>query len=200
MTVIAGTCFWWTDKPTESTNFLECHDNDTLDDHLGGDRTRERLAAVTLMTSQGIPMLHEGIEFAKNKGGNGNSYDQDNATNWIDWGLKKQNREHFDFWKELIAIRKKYSHFRHDKPLGNQDVTWDKPANQKCVGYRLHASGQPDVFVMLNGDTSNWCEFGLPNGEWTILCDGEKASVEGLRTASGNYKVPPLNGVILVAK
>ncbi len=200
MTVIAGTCFWWTNKPTESTNFLACHDNQTLDDYLGGDHARARLGAVTLLTSQGIPMLHEGIEFAKNKAGNGNSYDQDNATNWIDWNVKKKNRSHFDFWKELIAIRKKYPHFRKENPLGAQDVTWDKPGNQKCVGYRLHSSGQPDVFVMLNGDSHNWCEFGLPNGEWTILCDGVKASAEGLRTASGNYKVPPLNGVILVAK
>ena len=197
MTVIAGTCFWWAQKPTESTNFLECHDNDTLNDYLGGDLQRTRLGAVVLLTSQGIPMLHQGMEFAKNKGGNSNSYDQDNETNWIDWTLKEKNRDIYAFWKGLIEIRKKFPHFKHESALGSSDVTWVKPSNHKCLGYRLHSSSWPDVFVLLNGDSSQWCEFNLPNGEWKVLCDGKEASPEGLRTAEGNYRVPPMSGVIL---
>lgn len=197
ITILAGSCFWWAQTPHETTNFIECHDNETLIDHLGGDKKKARLGATVLLTSQGIPMLHEGMEFAKDKGGNGNSYDQDNETNWINWDLKDQNINEFNFWKGLIAIRKKYSHFRNSNALSDSNVEWIRPANDKTLGLLLK-SGGTKIMVLLNGHTSEWQSFGLPSGTWTVLSDGEKADAEGLRTAQGDYNVPSLTGVILV--
>jgi pullulanase/glycogen debranching enzyme len=196
MTVMSGSCFWWAQSPHETTNFIECHDNDTLMDTVGGDRKKARLGATVLLTSQGIPMLHEGMEFAKDKGGNANSYDQDNETNWINWDVKKKNISEFNFWKGLIAIRNKYSQFRHRSPIGGNEVEWIKPANDKTLGIVL--KGNEEIRVLLNGHLSAWQKFDLPSGTWKILSDGTQADVEGLRTAQGDYNVPPLTGVILV--
>jgi pullulanase/glycogen debranching enzyme len=108
MTVLAGTCFWWTAKPTESLNYVESHDGYTLFDLFHGDKKKTRLAAIALLTSQGIPMIHEGQEFNRSKNGNHNSYNQDNETNWINWNVKKQNRDIYELYRGLIGLRNKF--------------------------------------------------------------------------------------------
>lgn len=198
MTVLAGSCYWWAGKPTETINFIECHDNATIMDFLGGWAKGARFGMAVLLTSQGVPMLHEGMEFLKTKFGNDNSYDQDNKTNWIDWSLKTKNKDTFNYIKELIAIRKAYPHFRHNRPLTDKEITWMLHSNQKALGARL-AGTSCDLLVLYNSDPKNWADFALPESKpWTILSNGEQANTTGkLGTAAGNYKVPPTTVVIL---
>lgn len=195
MTVMAGTCFWWTAKPTESLNYLEAHDGYTLFDLFHGDVKKTRLAAITLLTSQGIPMIHEGQEFNRSKKGNHNSYDQDNDTNWINWKVKEQNRDIFELYRGLIGLRNKYDNFKRAVALNSQHLEWIQPANQNGVGMIL--KDKETFIVLLNGDQSNWVNFKLPGGTWKVVCDGEKVKESGLYTAEGDYNVPPVTGVIL---
>jgi pullulanase/glycogen debranching enzyme len=196
MTVLAGTCFWWAAKPSESLNYLEAHDGYTLADLFHGDKKKSKLAAIALLTAQGVPMIHEGQEFDRSKGGNHNSYDQDNATNWINWNDKKKNAEIFDLYKGLINLRKKYPNFRHATALNGQSLQWLQPANHKSVGMFL--KGKKNFVVLLNGDSKNWVNFKLPSaGKWTVVCDGNKIKDSGLYTAEGDYNVPPTTGIIL---
>ena len=201
-TVMAGSCFWWAANPQETVNFIECHDNGTLDDFLGHDEARNRLGAVALLTAQGIPMLHEGQEFCKNKKGNDNSYDQDNDVNWIDWKRKAEKRHIFDFYKGLIAIRLSRPHFRKTNPLGGADVEWMESDHGQALGFRLKENGRKDVIVLLNASSDDWVTFGLPGGSWKALCNGVEASPTGVDqpAASGSYQVPALSGVILEAE
>ena len=66
----------WTDRSSSSINYLEVHDNLTLFDKLqlvepGRDHPYysrlQRLAMTLLLTSQGIPVLHAGMEFLRTK-------------------------------------------------------------------------------------------------------------------------------------
>ncbi|GAB4269478.1 MAG: type I pullulanase [Candidatus Rifleibacteriota bacterium] len=198
MTVLAGTCFWWTAKPTESVNYLAAHDGYTICDLFHGDKKKARLAAIALLTAQGIPMIHEGQEFNRSKKGNHNSYDQDNEINWIDWNVKKQNYDIFELYKGLIALRKKYDNFKHPVALNNQHIEWILPANQNGVGMIL--KGKDNFIVLMNGDQNNWVNFRLPPGTWNVVCDGEKVRESGLYTAEGDYNVPAVTGVILKKK
>ncbi len=200
MTVLAGSCFWWAAKPSESVNYVECHDGGTLNDIFNGDKNRIKLAAAALLTAQGIPMIHEGQEFMKSKMGNDNSYDQDNNINWIDWGVKKANKDIFDFYKGLIALRMKYENFRHATALNNQHINWIQPANGRAVGF--HLKGKPDFFVLLNSDSNEWVKFQLPDGnEWTVVCNGDKVADDGsLGTCKGDYNVPAQKAIILKSK
>lgn len=196
MTVLAGSSFWWTAKPTESLNYLEAHDGYTLNDLWKGDKKKTRLAAIALLTSQGIPMIHAGQEFNRSKGGNHNSYDQDNETNWINWQEKRQNRDIFDLYSGLIALRHKYPNFKHAVALNNQHIEWIQPANQRGIGMFL--KGKDNFAVLLNGDPEQWVEFRLPSGgAWKVVCDGERVNDSGLYTAEGTYNVPPTTGIIL---
>ncbi len=197
MTVLAGTCFWWTAKPTESVNYIECHDGATVSDLFAGNHQSLKLGAVALLTAQGVPMIHAGQEFNKNKKGNDNSYDQDNDINWINWSVKEANKDLYAFYKGLIALRKKYPNFRHATALNSQSLDWIQPANPRALGYRL--KGQTDFLVLLNSDSHEWISFGLPDGApWKIVCNGDKVDDTGaLGTAAGDYRVPPRTAVIL---
>jgi pullulanase/glycogen debranching enzyme len=199
MTVLGGSCFWWAEKPGESTNFVECHDNDTLMDFTGGDKRKVRLAATLLLCSQGVPMLHEGMEFGKDKKGNSNSYDQDNEINWIDWTLKDRNRSLFNFWKGLIDIRQNYPVLRQRQPLSAETVSWVQPAENKALGMFLKGKDRT-LAVLINGNKSSWHTFSLAPGSWKVLSDGTNASSDGLRIAVGDYSVPPVTAVILVSQ
>lgn len=74
-------------------------------------RKQIRNALLMLFLSQGTPLLLSGDEFGFSKGGNNNSYCQDNETSWLDWGLLKTNRDIFEFTKQVIAFRKKHPVF-----------------------------------------------------------------------------------------
>ncbi|HNY12731.1 MAG TPA: alpha-amylase family glycosyl hydrolase, partial [Candidatus Wallbacteria bacterium] len=51
MTVLCGTCYWWTAKPTETVNFIECHDNATMMDFCGGNQKIAMLGGMAVLTS-----------------------------------------------------------------------------------------------------------------------------------------------------
>ncbi|MFZ2960317.1 MAG: alpha-amylase family glycosyl hydrolase [Candidatus Ozemobacteraceae bacterium] len=200
MTVLAGSCFWWAAKPTESVNFLECHDGATMGDMFKGDKARNKLGAMALLTAQGLPMIQEGQEFMKTKKGNDNSYDQDNDINWLDYGVKKTNEDVFQYYKGLIGLRMKYDNFKRVVALNNQTLEWMQPANGRALGMLL--KGDTNFLVLMNSDANEWVKFNLPDGkDWIIVANGEKVDDSGLiGTAKGEYNVPPLTGVILKNK
>lgn len=71
-----------------------------------------RNAAAVLMCSRGTPMFFAGDEFGNTQFGNNNPYCQDNEISWLDWSLKEKNSEIFDFFKFMIAFRKKHEIIR----------------------------------------------------------------------------------------
>lgn len=76
---------------------------------------RRKLAknAVTiLMMSRGTPMFLAGDEFLNTQYGNNNAYCQDNEVSWLDWGFLEKNREHFNYTKNIIKIRKEHDIIR----------------------------------------------------------------------------------------
>nr|VFK26773.1 MAG: glycogen operon protein [Candidatus Kentron sp. MB]VFK33566.1 MAG: glycogen operon protein [Candidatus Kentron sp. MB]VFK76690.1 MAG: glycogen operon protein [Candidatus Kentron sp. MB] len=103
-------------------------------------RERQKLLMGILMTSQGVPLLLQGDEFGRTKAGAfsqedvHNSYNYESSTgdlainnvNWIDWRLKDGDnsespqgpgygRELFQWTKNLIALRRKWTHFRRSE-------------------------------------------------------------------------------------
>lgn len=65
-------------------------------------------ACAVLMCSRGTPMFLAGDEFGNTKFGNNNSYCQDNITSWLDWRMLEKNKDLFEFFKFMIAFRKKH--------------------------------------------------------------------------------------------
>ena len=77
---------------------------------------------LTLLISQGTPMLLGGDEFRRTQGGNNNAYCQDNEISWFNWMLEKENEQLLEFTRRAIALRKKHPIFRRSEFFcGNKD-------------------------------------------------------------------------------
>ena len=57
-------------------------------------------------------MISMGDEFCNTQFGNNNPYCQDNEISWLDWGLLEKHRDVFEFFKFMIAFRKKHEVIR----------------------------------------------------------------------------------------
>jgi glycogen operon protein len=87
---------------------------------------------VTLLISQGVPMLLAGDEFLRTQQGNNNAYCQDNEVSWVDWGLADRNADFLRFVREMIALRKRHpalrrrEFFRWPDPTGSYEpeIAW----------------------------------------------------------------------------
>lgn len=81
---------------------------------------------LSLMVSQGVPMMTAGDEFRRTQGGNNNAYCQDNEISWIDWDLLSKNSDVFHFTKEMIRLRKNHPVFRRKNFFSIQkpEIEW----------------------------------------------------------------------------
>jgi glycogen operon protein len=61
-----------------------------------------------LLFSSGTPMILAGDEFLRSQQGNNNAYCQDNKIGWFDWHLADKNADFLKFFKQIVAMVKKY--------------------------------------------------------------------------------------------
>jgi isoamylase len=100
---------------------------------------------VTLLLSQGLPMLVAGDEFGRSQGGNNNAYCQDNEISWLDWQAISEDDQAFrDFVRRTINLRRKHIVFRRAvfrrarfffsrsiKGTEIKDISWLRPDGQE---------------------------------------------------------------------
>ncbi|MEW8625583.1 MAG: glycogen debranching protein GlgX, partial [Candidatus Thiodiazotropha sp.] len=124
--------------------------------------------AAILLLARGVPMFLAGDEFGRTQGGNNNAYCQDNEISWVDWGLLDENRDLFDFFKGMIALRKgctqlRQSRFFEDRvnPRGLPEIGWHgcelnapgwQDSGSQVLAFTLGAftGDEPDLHVMMN--------------------------------------------------
>ena len=108
-------------NPSQSINYVECHDNHTFYDRakiLNKSLTEAEiedytgLALAFTILSQGIPFIHAGQSFLRTKKGVENSYKSSDAINEINWDLRDKHLDVIKTTKELIKIRKQHRVFR----------------------------------------------------------------------------------------
>ncbi|MBF2050200.1 glycogen debranching protein GlgX [Leptolyngbya sp. NK1-12] len=115
---------------------------------------------VTLMLSQGIPMLLGGDEIGRTQGGNNNAYCQDNEISWFDWDLKEANEDLLNFVRELIYFRRQHPVFRRRKWFQGQaihgsgvtDIGWYNPDGSEMTQEQWEIGYAKSVALFLNGN------------------------------------------------
>jgi isoamylase len=120
-------------------------------------RTRRvRSMAISLLLSQGVPMLLGGDEMGRSQRGNNNAYNQDNEISWFDW--ENADTDLVAFFGRLTALRRNHPTFRrtawlHEHADADQDLVgwftadgshmtpsdWDDPAGRVVA---LHLAGR----------------------------------------------------------
>jgi glycogen operon protein len=97
---------------------------------------QSRVFLLTLMLSQGIPMISHGDELGRTQAGNNNAWCQDNELSWIDWD--NADLDLFAFTRRIIQFRREHPVFRQQRFLGEStesytsgdlpDIGWFTPA------------------------------------------------------------------------
>ena len=111
----------FTNNPKETINYINSHDDLIIYDkiqktfpHMSEkDRIKlNKFAFSILFTSQGIPFFHGGNEFLRTKYMIPNTYNKPASINAMDWTLKEKNIGFYNYFKDLIYLRKSYREFR----------------------------------------------------------------------------------------
>ena len=99
---------------SQSLNYIECHDNQTLYDKLANIYTeksdilkRVKFGNALTILSLGIPFIHMGQEIGLSKFGLDNTYNVKNVNN-MDWELVEERKDMVKFMSDLIKVRKRF--------------------------------------------------------------------------------------------
>ena len=192
--------------PWNVITYCECHDNNTLWDKLSlscPGATKEevvkmqQLALTIVLTSQGIPFLHAGTEFLRNKKGVENSFNAGDSINKINWSLKNENNSTYQLVKYLIKLKKAHPAFRMTT---NVDIKKNIQFDDNCPGgtvvYTINGAAVKDkwkkIFVAFNGSSEEQL-VNLPSGKWSTATD----AVASVRMKSGKLAIDKYSATIL---
>lgn len=206
--------FAYATSPEMIVNYVSCHDDLTLTDKLrksmpdASDAERleaAKLAQTIVFTSQGTPFMFAGEEIFRDKKGVHNSYKSPDSINAIDWHLKKTNADQFDYYRNLIALRKAHPAFRMTsadqiaKHLVFDEI--DSQKNPNLISYSLTDNANGDAWkeikVVFNG-ASEPQTVNIKKGKWTIVARDGKIDPEGLGLfKGGKITLAPYSALIL---
>ncbi|MGL4372661.1 MAG: type I pullulanase, partial [Turicibacter sp.] len=203
----------WATQPGQSINYVSAHDNNTLWDKLlatNPDTDKETLklmqkqANAIVLTAQGVPFLHAGVEMLRTKDGDHNSYNASDEVNKIDWTWKSDNKEVYDYYQGLIALRKAHPAFRMSETSDIQtNLAFFDEMPVGVIGFNLgnHANGDTasDITVIHNASTEAQVIKLPKEGDWKLVVNGEKAGTDVIETVStGEVTVTPHSSYVLM--
>ncbi|MCR5609937.1 MAG: type I pullulanase [Lachnospiraceae bacterium] len=209
---------FWAKNPSQTINYVSAHDNWTLWDKIcmsNEDESFEtkvkmnKLCAAIVMLSQGIPFIHAGEEMLRSKksltgepmyiGDSYNSPDEVNSLKWLD---KEKYNDVYEYYKGLIAFRKRQDLLRLLNASEVRECLKFKGAvPEGIVAFTLsgtYSNGSPsEIFVVFNGLNKDYT-IRLPEGDWRTYIDGNSAGTTVLSKDSGKTTVNALTARVFV--
>lgn len=121
--------------PSQSINYVECHDNNTIYDKLKAccpleDETtilrRIKLINAAVMFSIGVPFFHMGQEIGLTKFGEGNSYRSSDLVNQFRWNTLDERKDMYNFFRDLVDMRKSLPFLKlNDRKVIEQSIEFN---------------------------------------------------------------------------
>jgi len=215
----------WALYPWQSVNYVSAHDNLTLWDKFmvtnpdATDAERiamDKLSNAIVLTSQGMPFLHAGVDFLRTKNGDENSYKSPDTINALDWDLKTMNKEVFEYYSGLIAVRKARSAFSMDTQEEVQANLhfFSSEANKSefasdasillpemMIGYKIDKAANTetnqDLYVFFNGALEAQ-SIEIPAGKYKVLINEKQATPDGVEIImGGRIQIPASSALVL---
>ncbi|MEM9924477.1 MAG: glycogen debranching protein GlgX [Cyanobacteria bacterium P01_D01_bin.50] len=123
-------------------------------------KKQRRNFLVTLLLSQGVPMIVMGDEMGRTQRGNNNPYCQDNEISWLDWDLQEENENLLDFTRQLIDFRRRHPVFKRRKWFQGRairgtevtDISWFNPDGGKMTEEQWNSGFAKAIEIFLNGE------------------------------------------------
>jgi pullulanase len=191
----------WAIEPTQMMSYVSCHDDMCLVDRLkasipslkssNGKLSNcqmdelirlDLLAQTAVFTSQGVPFMLSGEELLRSKKGVHNSFESPDSINQLDWQNKVRYPQVFEYYKNLIQLRKRYPHFH----LGSAEQVrknlefLDTPKG--VIAYQISATSDCIVrhlIVILNA-TRQEQTISVPQRNYRIICANGVIDVNGI--------------------
>ncbi|MDO4326504.1 MAG: type I pullulanase [bacterium] len=178
--------------PSQILTYVSAHDNQTLWDKIVDTVPDERIwmrvnrmAAAVYMTCQGNLFLLSGEEFARTKGGMDNSYNAPIAINRLDWGRTWENRTLVEYYRGLIALRKKLPGLcdKSEDAWKRVHGTWVKEQavgflldnTQHCEDRKKHADTAWEELCVVYNARPEELVVQVPEGDWQVLVDAQNS-------------------------
>lgn len=223
---VLGSVTDFTDSPLETINYVECHDNRTFWDRLVyitvGDKkitdadriAMDKLGAVLLFTSQGVPFIQAGQEFLRTKGGEENSYNKPDSVNQIEWSRKIQYADVYHYYQGLIQLRKAHPMLRlktREQVLASVkflDDHFKMVLPHNCLGYQITRGDSGDTWkaiLVLANPNAGKVMMPVPDGEWWVAVDHKEAKNGPIRSGKlsgvkGQVELPGHSAMVLFQK
>lgn len=197
-------CKPWANEPTQTVNYVSCHDNNTLWDKINLTNPEaaeeekikiDEMAAFIVLTSQGIPFIQNGQEMLgtkpklNGKGFDSNSFRSPDSVNRIEWGRKHTYKKVVDYYKGLIKLRKEHPAFRMTTKAEIQKNIKFFDTKESVIGYFIlnNANGDEwqEIAVIINASAQDE-KIDLKKSGWAVVVKEEKAGTEILDILSGD--------------
>jgi glycogen operon protein len=135
-------------------------------------RRQAKNLLITVLCSQGVPMLLGGDELGRSQRGNNNAYCQDNELSWFDWS--DVDHELLEFTRRLVGLRRQHPVFRRRR--------WFQ-------GRAIHGSDVSDIGWLTPDGTS------MTHDDWTAgLADAIGIFLNGQAMPSVDRRGQPIVG------
>lgn len=212
-------CGWCRKKQTDITpkspgqiiSYVSAHDNYTLWDkltytlpeHAGKKKhqidffkkhpevmKQNKLAAGIYFTCLGSVFFQAGEEFGRTKQGLADSYNAAPELNALSWNRTREFEELTEFYRGLIAFRKKWQIF-YGRDAGKVNVEFEETDTPGLLAYKLGKAGcKESLFVIYNRNKEK-AVLPLPKGNFKVICDGNhvRADEETCQKVSGQVLV-----------
>jgi pullulanase len=202
----------WANEPWQAISYVSCHDNHTLYDKLSVSKegsseaqkiAMDKLATAVVLTSQGTAFIHAGSELLRTKNGEHNSYKSPDSINQIDWNWKVEHRDVFEYYQNLIKLRKEHPAFRMTSADEVRKNLEFKKIEDGLVSYQIknHANGDDwkNIFVIYNAK-NQVRPFALDK-TWKIAVYGDQFLLEeSPSTVPRVIRIPATSMVVLYQK
>ncbi len=201
----------WTNEPWQSINYVSCHDNHTLFDKLKISRpdadlemliAMDKLANAIVLTSQGTPFLHAGVDMLRTKNGEHNSYNLPDSINQINWNWKIEYHKVFKYYKNLIRLRKEHPAFHISNANEVREKVKFQQTNDSLVSFIIDQNANNDnwqkILVIYNASNKK-IDYKI-EGVWHKAVSGSTFDFEGLHLVKDNIQVPALSMYVAFQK
>ena len=188
-------------EPTQSVNYVECHDNQTCwdklkecckEDHRENRIQRQEMCIAAVLFAQGIPFIHSGQEFARTKYGKHNTYNAKDEINLLNWDRKDTYETIVEFTKDCIELRKEYDCFRYATAKEVKENVSFTEIEQSCLNYTI--KGKDETLFVIFNPTTNEYDYEFEGKRDVIFYNGKPKKIEKV---NGTIHIKPLSVIIL---
>ncbi len=185
--------------PEEVINYVSAHDDLTLWDKIVHSNPevseKERikmnnLSNAIVLTSQGVPFLHAGVEMLRTKYGDANSYKSPDGINQIEWGRKIENIDTFRYYQGLIKLRKNHPAFRMNTAEEISKSIEFISTDDAVIAFQLGEYANDDQWekiVVIHNPYHETKRVKLPErAKWKVVVMDGKAGTKVLKEITGN--------------